>query len=187
MKVRRHTATTNKQAVGYLLYTDLGYADDISLLADNPQHLQNMLSCFHEYCTEHGLSINPTKCEVVVFGRSNSWPRQSWQVAGMHCERTPAAQQEVHHNCTFSLNALWTSQLSGSTLVSLFHSSTARCSQCCISGNLPDACRSICLCVACAPRYQCRKCMCTFSPGLFVKYALWSSKYGSWGPYISLP
>ena len=87
VKVRRHTATTNKQAVGYLLFTDLGYADDISLLADNPQHLQNMLNCFHEYCTELGLSINPTKCEVVVFGRSNSWPRQSWQVAGMALKR----------------------------------------------------------------------------------------------------
>jgi hypothetical protein len=54
----------------------------IALFADDPKHLQNMLNAFQQYCTNHDLIINPTKCEVVVFGDGKAWPHYSWRVNG---------------------------------------------------------------------------------------------------------
>ena len=34
------------------------------------------MDCFCTYCGENGLIVNPTKCEVVVFGNAASWPRK---------------------------------------------------------------------------------------------------------------
>ena len=68
----------------YTLITDLGYADDISLLGSSPTELQCIIDCFVGYCDTHGLIINPQKCEVVVFaGRCNTWANSSW-TAGDH-------------------------------------------------------------------------------------------------------
>jgi hypothetical protein len=67
--------------------TDLGYADDTTLLADKPAHLQVLLDCFSEYCQENGLIINPTKCEIVVFGGCNAWRKHEWKVDGRPINR----------------------------------------------------------------------------------------------------
>ena len=62
-----------------LIVSDMGYADDISLLAEQPEHLQAIINCFCAYCTEHGLIINPSKCEVMVFaGNTLAWPGAAW-------------------------------------------------------------------------------------------------------------
>ncbi len=50
-----------------LLVTDLEFADDAALCASNPQQLQNLINSFVAYCDKHGLTVNPRKCEVVVF------------------------------------------------------------------------------------------------------------------------
>jgi hypothetical protein len=76
------TSLNQQRLTEYLLISDLGYADDIALFADDPKHLQNMLNAFQQYCTIHDLIINPTKCEVVVFGGGKAWPHYSWQVNG---------------------------------------------------------------------------------------------------------
>jgi hypothetical protein len=57
-----------------LAATDLEYADDAALMcvmcASNPQQLQNLINSFVAYCDKHGLTVNPSKCEVVVFAKS---------------------------------------------------------------------------------------------------------------------
>ena len=49
------------------------YADDAALMcvmcASNPQQLQNLINSFVAYCDKHGLTVNPSKCEVVVFAK----------------------------------------------------------------------------------------------------------------------
>jgi hypothetical protein len=67
--------------------TDLGYADDITLLAEKAEHLQKLLDCFSTYCKDNALIINPTKCEVVVFGGANAWKKHSWVVDGRPINR----------------------------------------------------------------------------------------------------
>jgi hypothetical protein len=62
--------------------SDFYYADDCSLLGSTPQELQRIVDCFCTYCNEHGLIINPTKCEVVVFASKRAWPRATWTAAG---------------------------------------------------------------------------------------------------------
>ena len=67
--------------------TDLGYADDIALLASNPVQLQALLDCFGNFCNTNGLIINPTKCEMVVFGGSRAWKQHTWNVNGRRINR----------------------------------------------------------------------------------------------------
>ncbi len=56
--------------------SDLGCADDYTLCASCHPELQRLLDCYDAYCREHGLIIDPAKCEVVVFaGKRNTWAR----------------------------------------------------------------------------------------------------------------
>jgi hypothetical protein len=64
------------------MLTDVGYADDITLLAISQHELQQLLHAFVAYCKQHDLHINPSKCQVVVFARKNAWPKASWHVEG---------------------------------------------------------------------------------------------------------
>jgi hypothetical protein len=74
------------------MVTDLGYADDISLCASTPEGLQKLNDCFCTYCAEHGLIVNPAKCEVVVFGSSRAWPgKRHWTLLRADGRRTPMA------------------------------------------------------------------------------------------------
>ena len=76
-----------------LLVSDMGYADDISLLAEQPEHLQTIINCFCAYCTEHGLIVNPSKCEVMVFaGNTLAWPGATWHTIKPDGTHTPLAR-----------------------------------------------------------------------------------------------
>ena len=66
---------------------DLGYADDIALLATKPEHLQQLLDTFHTFCIQHGLQVNTTKCEIVVFGDRRTWRKHQWFIAGREIGR----------------------------------------------------------------------------------------------------
>jgi exonuclease III len=74
----------------HTLLSDLGYADDYSLCASSHPELQRLLDCFDAYCKEHGLLINPSKCEVVVFaGKCNTWSQlPDWSVGGAKLPRS---------------------------------------------------------------------------------------------------
>ena len=67
-----------------LLVTDLEYADDAALCASSPQQLQDLINGFVAYCDRHGLTVNPSKCEVVVFAKScRAWTGfGDWKVKG---------------------------------------------------------------------------------------------------------
>jgi hypothetical protein len=73
-----------------LLVTDLEYADDAALCASNPQQLQNLINSFVAYCDKHGLTMNPSKCEVVVFAKScRAWSGfGDWKVKGRALPRS---------------------------------------------------------------------------------------------------
>ena len=60
--------------------SSLVYADDVALLSWSSAGLQALLSCMHEYCNGLGLTISPTKTEVVVF---NGCTSDTWHV-GQH-------------------------------------------------------------------------------------------------------
>jgi hypothetical protein len=65
-----------------MLLLDLGYADDIALCGSTASQLQAIIDCFGNYCTEHGLIINPSKCEAMVFcGNCTAWPGATWHTS----------------------------------------------------------------------------------------------------------
>ena len=66
---------------------DLGYADDIALLATNHEHLQQLLDTFQTFCIQHGLQVNTSKCEIVVFSDRRAWRKHSWFIAGREIAR----------------------------------------------------------------------------------------------------
>ena len=106
VRTRRIPATygPNRPAVGaqpirvsddapHLLLTDFGYADDIALCANTAVQLQQLIDCFAAYCREHGLIINPSKCEVmVVSGNSRAMQGASWHDGGLWGDRKPLAR-----------------------------------------------------------------------------------------------
>ena len=57
--------------------THLLWADDLVLLALNPEGLQKMLDVLHIYCLEWGLSVNISKTAVMVFNRSGRLLKES--------------------------------------------------------------------------------------------------------------
>ena len=58
--------------------THLLWADDLILLALNPEGLQKMLDVLHTYCTDWGLSVNISKTAVMVFNRSGRLLKESY-------------------------------------------------------------------------------------------------------------
>lgn len=49
------------------------------MCGSSPEGLQKLINCFCTYCAEHGLIVNPAKCEVMVFGNGKAWPgQQQW-------------------------------------------------------------------------------------------------------------
>ncbi len=93
----------NQNEAQHTVLSDLGYADDYSLCASSHQDLQRLLDCFNMYCHEHGLIVNPSKCEVVVFaGKRTTWANlPDWTVGGVKLPRAEKFKYlgvEVH--CT---------------------------------------------------------------------------------------
>jgi exonuclease III len=94
MGVRCSTAPSSQRATPLLL-RDLDYADDITLLAEKPEHLQAIINCFCSYCTEHGLIVNPSKCEAMVFaGNARAWPGAAWHTVRADGTHVPLARVE---------------------------------------------------------------------------------------------
>jgi hypothetical protein len=65
-----YQSTTWIVKCGQLLVTDLEYADAAALCASSPKQLQDLINSFVDYCDRHGLTVNPKKCEVVLFAKS---------------------------------------------------------------------------------------------------------------------
>jgi hypothetical protein len=84
--VRLQGATDDEQ----LLVTDMEYADDAALCASTPKQLQDLINSFVAYCDRHGLTVNPKKCEVVVFAKScRAWSGfGDWKVKGKALPRS---------------------------------------------------------------------------------------------------
>jgi hypothetical protein len=70
--------------------TDFEYADDAALCASSPKQLQDLINSFVAYCDRHGLTVNPKKCEVVVFAKScRAWSGfGDWKVKGKALPRS---------------------------------------------------------------------------------------------------
>ena len=66
--------------------SSLVYADDVALLSFTSQGLQQLIDGMHGFCTSMGLTISPTKTDVVVFNGAdaqvNNGVQSSWHVAG---------------------------------------------------------------------------------------------------------
>ena len=52
--------------------SSLVYADDVVMLSFTPGGVQQLIDGMHEFCASMGLTINPTKTEVVVFNRASA-------------------------------------------------------------------------------------------------------------------
>ena len=61
--------------------SNLQYADDVTLLACTPTHLQTLMDCAVEFCTAVGLALSPHKTSVVSF--PGSAPAVAWSCAGV--------------------------------------------------------------------------------------------------------
>ena len=48
------------------------YADDIVILSGYPVELQNMIDSVHAYCATWSLSVNLSKCKVMIFRKSRA-------------------------------------------------------------------------------------------------------------------
>ncbi len=56
--------------IQHLRLTDLVYADDICLLAGNPQHLQALIDALVRYCAMSLMEISVARTNVMVVSRS---------------------------------------------------------------------------------------------------------------------
>ena len=77
---------------GHLLRLLL-YADDLALLAEDPQSLQRMLDALQRFCEANHLRVNVGKTEIVVFGASRWRPpagAHSWRY---HSAVVPVSEQ----------------------------------------------------------------------------------------------
>ena len=72
--------------------THLLWADDLILLALNPEGLQKMLNVLHTYCTDWGLSVNISKTAVMVFNRSGRLLKESYSFFYGETRITPARE-----------------------------------------------------------------------------------------------
>ena len=68
------------------------WADDLVLLALEPQSLQKLIDVLCNYCTEWGLSVNISKTAVMVFNRSGRLLKESRQFVYGEIEITSARE-----------------------------------------------------------------------------------------------
>ena len=73
--------------LGHRKVSGLMFADDLVLLADNPQDLQAGLNALQEYCSKWALTVNHNKTKVLIFGRFGSPSTFVWSYNGTSLEQ----------------------------------------------------------------------------------------------------
>ena len=63
-----HDSSLGAQVAGLIIST-LGFADDIILIADRPDHLQRLISKCQTWASKNRMSFSLDKCKVMVFNR----------------------------------------------------------------------------------------------------------------------
>ena len=63
--------------INFVRVTHLFWADDLVLLALNPESLHKMLSVLYSYCQEWGLVVNISKTAIMVFNRAGRILKES--------------------------------------------------------------------------------------------------------------
>ena len=79
-RLQAHAPSSGVQLRSGRWVSSLAYADDVALLSWTPHGLQQLIDGMQEFCDGMGLTISPTKTEVVVFNRPTSGPLPAWQV-----------------------------------------------------------------------------------------------------------
>ena len=83
--------------------THLLWADDLVLLALNPESLQLMLNTLPSYCSEWGLTVNTDKTAVMVFNRSGRQLKESFCFKFGEIS-IPSAKEYCYLGISFSIN-----------------------------------------------------------------------------------
>ncbi|KAK9836006.1 hypothetical protein WJX81_005419 [Elliptochloris bilobata] len=81
---------------------DLGYADDVCLLATWPAHLQRLLDVAHGFLTSVGMELSVNKTCVMAFGVAAAAKGVAWSCGGVRLERV---EQYKYLGVTFSAAA----------------------------------------------------------------------------------
>ena len=69
--------------------SNLQYADDVTLLACDPNHLQALIDCAVQFCKDVGLRLSPDKSKVLSFPATG--PAAAWSCDGVSLQRVPSA------------------------------------------------------------------------------------------------
>ena len=88
----------NSQRVTHLLW-----ADDLVLLALNPESLQKMLDVLYSYCMEWGLTVNISKTAVMVFNRAGRLLKESHTFSYGNT-MVPSAREYTYLGIVFTLS-----------------------------------------------------------------------------------
>ena len=58
-------------AMGNLIISTLGFADDIVLITDCPKKMQKLLNICNSWCSKNGMSFNIDKCKIMVLNKNS--------------------------------------------------------------------------------------------------------------------
>ena len=77
-------------------FSSLVYADDVVLLSFTPGGLQQLIDGMHEFRASMGVTIRPTKIEVVVFNRASPQPQRAGRhIMGLTIARVAGGLQSM--------------------------------------------------------------------------------------------
>lgn len=63
------------------------YADDIVILADDPEILENMINNLENYCNMWGMEVNLSKSQIMIFRKGGKMSvNESWKFNGEQFE-----------------------------------------------------------------------------------------------------
>ena len=100
--LQQHAPTAGLQLQSGRWVTSLVYADDVVLLSWSAQGLQQLISSMHQFCAGMGLTISPTKTEVMVF---HGPAAGSWHVNG---QTLPVSSSFKYLGLIFHESGSWT-------------------------------------------------------------------------------
>ena len=70
--MRVNSVNSSSPGVSRGVTTNLLYADDTILLAENAEDFQHLLNTFSNYCKNWHLKVNSKKTKVVIFGKGKN-------------------------------------------------------------------------------------------------------------------